>query len=103
MKGSYTYGQLRELLLPKNKVNYKTPYPDRIYTDQGEINIPLMEMLWLQREFVYNAKRLGFSDFEIQTARNKFIEQGVGLLSNLELLRLKAIPDEFNLRGIWSP
>ena len=103
MKPSYTYGRLRELLLPKNKANYKTPYPDRIYTDQGEINIPLMEMLWLQREFVYNAKRLGFSDFEIQTARSKFIEQGVGLLNNLELLRLKAIPDEFNLRGVWCP
>ena len=95
----YTMGTLKDKLLPKDRKKYIVAYPEPIYTGKGEINVPKMEMLYLQRQFVMQAKALNFSDKQIQEIRTKFLASTV--LSEHERLRLKAIPDEYNYYGTW--
>lgn len=97
----YTLGTLKDKLLPKDRKKYIVAYPEPIYTGKGEINIPKMEMLYLQRQFVMKAKSLNFSDKQIQEIRTKLLNSTV--LTELEKSRLKAIPDEYNVRGTWMP
>lgn len=97
----YTLGNLRDLLLPTDKKKYIVDYPEPIKTLKGEINVPKMEMLYLQRQFVMRAKSLGFNDPQIQEIRVKLLNSTV--LTSLEKLRLGAIPNEFNVRGTWTP
>jgi len=97
----YTLGTIKDALLPTDRKKYIVAYPEPIKTGKGEINIPKMELLYLQRQFVMKAKSLKFSDRQIQEIRARLLNSTI--LTELERSRLNAIPDEFNVRGIWTP